>query len=121
MSYQDNCDVLIFIEPDKKIHDFNTGFGVQVAGQLVGKQKGRVVDQSPGNGNALLLTARELIGIMMYPRFQSQEFKRLSCPVCSVLRDLSAVKKWNFNVFQGCRPGQKIESLKNEADFFIAD
>ena len=39
--------------------------GVQVAQRLVQKQKGRILDQRPGDGHTLLLTAGELLGLTL--------------------------------------------------------
>ncbi len=38
-------------------HDLDAGFGVEVAGRLVGQDDGRIIDKGAGDGDALALTA----------------------------------------------------------------
>src|SRR5687768_1391342 len=44
----------------KKIHDSQGSFGIEVAGRLVGDEERRVVDEGAGDGDPLLLAARNL-------------------------------------------------------------
>src|SRR5918993_1164155 len=43
-----------------QLHHIGAGLRVEVAGRLVGEDHGRFADQRPGDGDALLLAAREL-------------------------------------------------------------
>src|SRR5258708_29646009 len=49
----------------EKIHDRVAIFGVEVSGGLIGKENHGVADESACDGDALLLTAGELGGIML--------------------------------------------------------
>jgi hypothetical protein len=51
--------------------------GVEVAGGFVGEQHGRVIDDRPGDGHALLLTAGELVRHTPAFALQAHEFERL--------------------------------------------
>ena len=46
----------------QEVEDLGGGFGVEVAGRLVGDEDGRVVGQRAGDGDALLLAAGKLAG-----------------------------------------------------------
>ena len=46
----------------KHLHDFSAGFGVQIAGGLVGQNQRGPGHQRPGDGGTLLLTAGHLRG-----------------------------------------------------------
>src|SRR5436190_13916401 len=50
------------VQPMEHLHDFLAGLRVEVAGRLVGEQDGRVVHQGARDGDALALTAGQLVG-----------------------------------------------------------
>ena len=50
------------VDPVEQLHDPDRGVGVEVPGRLVADQKRRVVDDGARDRDALLLTARELVG-----------------------------------------------------------
>src|SRR5205814_1681774 len=46
-------------------HDLDAGFGIEVAGRLVGEKDGGPVDQGSRNRDALALAAREFVWFVM--------------------------------------------------------
>ena len=60
-------DAALGAQAREHLHHLVAGRGVEVAGRLVGQQQRRLVDQRAGDGHALLLPARELVG-MVRPR-----------------------------------------------------
>ena len=48
----------LFMQADQDIHDLEPGFTVEIAGRLIAQDDLRVIDQCPGNRNALLLSSR---------------------------------------------------------------
>src|SRR5215471_16649958 len=56
------------------------GVGVEVAGGLVGEDEVRLVDQRPGTGDALRLTAGELTGTMRETVFDAQLLDQVTKP-----------------------------------------
>ncbi len=64
MSYQDHGAPLGRQTP-KQSQNQLARVGIEVAGRLVGSDNLGSVDQSPGNGHALLLTAGKLIGAIL--------------------------------------------------------
>ena len=57
VSDDDDRDAMVLIEPLKKRHHFHRGARVQVSRRLISKDQGWLVDESPGYGYALLLSA----------------------------------------------------------------
>ena len=53
------------VELLKHLQDFDAGVRIEVARGLVGQHQGRLVDQRPGNGHALLLSAGHLRGFVV--------------------------------------------------------
>src|SRR4051812_43932875 len=50
------CDV----EPNEHLHDLVAGFRIEIASRLVRENDVRIIDQSTGDGDALLLATRQL-------------------------------------------------------------
>ena len=57
-------------------HDLEAGFGVEVAGGLVGQDDGGAVDQRAGDGDALALAAGELVGLVVHAGFEAHVGER---------------------------------------------
>ena len=53
------------VDPVDQLHDPDRGLGVEVAGRLVGQQQRRVVHERARDRDALLLAARELVGVVV--------------------------------------------------------
>src|SRR5438309_6052631 len=53
-----NDRIAALIEILEQRHDFLTGFGIEIAGRLVGQNDGWLGDQRAGDGHPLPLTAR---------------------------------------------------------------
>jgi hypothetical protein len=64
VSDKDNGNALLAIELLKNRHDFTAGLSIEIASGLVGKYKLWIVDQRTADGNALLLPAGQLIGLI---------------------------------------------------------
>ena len=65
MSDQNNGHAFLFVEFPEEFQDFFTGLGVEVAGGLIREQDGGIIDEGPGNGHPLLLSAGELRGFVV--------------------------------------------------------
>ncbi len=104
-------------EIQQKIDNYIAGLGIEVAGRLVGKNDIRIVRQSAGNGNALLLATRKLGRQMLHPVSQAncrQTFFR--CFGCQS----SANHPGQRNIFQRRQFRQQEISLENETHFLVA-
>ena len=75
MSHENNGNPFLLVEILKQFHNLNTGFGIEIAGGLIGQNQRRPIDQRARDGYPLLLAAGKLIGEMMGPFFQSHQLK----------------------------------------------
>ena len=64
---QHDGDAALDVQALEQAHHLDAGPRVEVAGGLVGEQDRRVVDQRARNRHALLLAARQLVGMMAEP------------------------------------------------------
>ena len=83
VGHQDHRDALFLIELLEKRDDFATRLAVEIAGGLVPHQDRRLVDQGAGDGDALLLPARELAGMMIEPFLQTDSAQLFESPFVS--------------------------------------
>jgi len=67
---QDKCQFCTLIEIANQVHDLAGRCRVERTGRFVSPNDSRVVDQSPGDRDALPLTTRELCGSVARPLFE---------------------------------------------------
>ena len=102
--------------------DLDAGARVQVAGGLVGQQQRGLGDQGAGDGDPLLLTARELVGLVVAAVAQAHALERLPGRGGGIEPAARAVvEQGQLDVLLGAGAGQQIESLEDEADVSVAD
>ena len=103
-------------EPD----DLLAGCAVEVAGGLVGEEQRRVAHQRPGDGHALALAARELVGAVVHAVLEPHRLERLHGAVATLLAGDAAVDERELHVGEGGGPGEQLEGLEDEADLVVA-
>jgi len=94
------------VEPLHEREDLDTRARVEVTGRLVGQDDGRIVDQRAGDGHALLLAARELIGVMVLALGQphgGQAFASVPAPLAG---RQTGVEQGKLDVLQRAGPRQ---------------
>ena len=102
--------------------DFAGEFGVKGGGRLIKEQDVRVHAQGSGNGNSLLLSAGELVGVIVFFVGEAHFFQKLSC----LGIDFFFVPLLDFdggvnNIFNHGKMGKKVKVLEYQADFSIFD
>ena len=102
-------------------HDLDAGFGVEVAGGLVGEDDGGAVDQGAGDGDALPLAAGELVGLVIHARFEADIGQRLLGALNALGGRRAVVDQRQLHVVQRSGAGKQIECLEDEADFLVAN
>src|SRR5439155_8040628 len=68
----------------EQVHDVEREIGVEVARRLIGQHDVRVVDESAGNGDALLFAPGQFLGKRVHAMLEAdplQQLERLSLPV----------------------------------------
>lgn len=116
-----NDGVAVLMKFIKKEHDFVARGRIQVAGRFIGQEDGGPVDQSARDGDTLTLTAREFIGLMGHAVAQSDLLEDLGRDLTALVSGDSGIDERQLHVVKRGAARQKIKSLKNEADFLIAD
>ena len=117
---RDHHDELVARDFLEKLHHLHARIGIERAGRFVGQQNVRLVYQRAGDGDALHLAARELIGALMQLVSKPDPLERF-------LRALSALRpadagngQRELDVRQNRLMGDQIIALKNKADGVIA-
>ena len=101
------------------MHYRAAGFGVQVAGRLVGEDYRGRVDQGPGDGHTLFFPTGNLIGEIIRAVAEAHGgdgFLRQAVNIFAV-----SVNQRQFDVVEHRSARQKVEGLENEADPLVAD
>ncbi len=106
----------------KQPHDFNARARIEIAGRFVGEHQFRPVHQRAGDGDALLLAAGKLAGMMVEPVAEADAFQRLDRALAAFAQGNKRmrVEHRQLDVFQRRRAGQQIETLENEAEFLVS-
>ena len=113
--------VALGLELVKEGHDLDAGFGVQVAGGLVGQDDGGTVDQGAGDRYALALSAGELVGLVIHAGFEIDVAQRGLGALDALGCGGAVVDEGQLDVVQSGGAGQQVEGLEDEADFLVAD
>ena len=79
------------------------------------------IDQGAGDGDALALAAGELVGLVHHARFHADGRQRALARSTRSSAGDAGVNQRQFDVVQRGGAGQQVESLEDEADFFVAD
>ena len=98
------------------VHDVLAAFGVEGAGGLVGKDDAAAVHERPGDGNALLLAAGKLIGLVFQLVRQAQIRKQGLGPIKARLFVHPGVNGGQGHVFRGGQRGEQVVALEDESD-----
>jgi hypothetical protein len=82
-----------------------------------------LVDERAGDGDALLLAARELIGMVIETLGQADHFERFHGAFALFFGRyfVARVEHRQLDIFQGGGARQEIEALENKTDLLVAD
>ena len=100
---------------------FPAGMGVQRTGGLVGQDQGRVADQRPRDGNALLLAARKLVGLAFQFIAQAHLLQHRLGAGPALAAGYPGVDQGHFHITHQVQLGQKVILLEHEAQHLVAD
>ena len=103
------------IERIQQGEDVLCGLGIEGAGGLVRQQDGRIVRQRPCDGYPLLLSAGQLMRLVMHARGKADPIEQLLCPGGSYGLLFAAEDERQHDILQRCQPGNELESLKHKA------
>jgi hypothetical protein len=110
------------VELRQALHNLVAGLGVEVAGRLVGQDDTGIIDQSPGDGDALLLAAGQLHGAVIEAIAQADHVGQVEAPFACPLGQVNAlVEQGNLDVLDNRVLRQQVVRLKDEAQIAAAD
>ena len=95
--------------------------GVEVPGGLVRQDDGGIVHQGAGDGDALALTAGQLVGLVVHALPEFDRLQRLHGALLALGGGRSVVDQGQLDVVQGGGPGEQVEGLEDEADLLVPD
>ena len=109
-------DAGVLDQPVQGLEHGLAGGGVEVAGRLVGQQQARAVGQGAGNGDALLLPARQLGRLMGQAFAQTERCQHLARALAGLgLSDPGDAQRQG-HVVARVELGQQVVELIDEAD-----
>src|ERR1700739_3666987 len=98
-------------------HDFVAGLGVEVSGGFVGEDDGGAIDEGAGDGDALGLSAGELVGLVVHAVFEIDGAERGFSALDALGGVGSVVDEGQLDVVQGGGAGGQVEGVGEESDF----
>src|SRR5205823_5679611 len=101
-------------------HHFDAGARVERAGRLVGQDDARAIHDRAGDGDALLLAARELVRMMLEARAEADPFERFYRALFAFAAADAGVDERELDVLDRARAGEQVEVLEDEAEEVIA-
>ncbi len=119
MSDEDEGGAFDAVEFEEEFEDVGAVGGVEVAGGLVGEDDGRTQDEGAGEGDALLLAAGELDGVVMHAIAEADAGEQLAGAGQAVAFGVEFVRE--ENVFERGEGGDELIGLEDEADGLAAD
>ena len=110
----------LFVQVGEQLHHFVAVGGVEVSGRFVRQDQLGVVHHGAGYGDALLLTTRELLGVVVAAvhdlHFIEDHFYALF-PFGAFYAEID---KGEFDVFENGQLIDQVEALEYEADITFA-
>src|SRR5205085_3084971 len=104
----------------QQVHYRLAVFGVEVSGRLVREQDQRLTGHSASDGDALLLTARQLTRQMLRAMRHADALKRIGYALLAFGARQAAISERQFDVLIDVQVADQIEALKDEADLAVA-
>ena len=101
----------------KKLNDEGTGRGVEIACGFIGQKNGGTMDESTGNGGALKLAARELVGAMVGAVGELDGFKKIAGTIAGSGGDATCEEQGKKDIFLHRQSGEEMKKLENKSDF----
>jgi hypothetical protein len=118
---QNDGDTVLAVETLEDLQNLDAGLGIEVTRRLVGEQNRRLVDESASDGDALPLTARELIRPMLDAVTELDALESFRRALSALVSADTGVDQRQLDVMERGRAGEQVERLKNESDLAIPD
>ena len=117
----DNGLSVVRPQVEEKLVDFGFGVGVEVAGRLVCKEYGGIVDKGPCYCNSLLFTTGEFRWFVFEPMGKTHFVQKTGGLRPGFFLGTSCDKGRNHHVLKGAELRQKMMELEYEADASVPE
>lgn len=107
-------------EGGEQLDDGVAGAGVEAAGGLVGQQQAAGPDGGPGDGDALLLTAGEVVGVAVELLVQAHRAEGIDGQRAGGAGPDPVELEREHDVLDGGEARHEVEALEDEADVAAA-
>ena len=111
----------LVVEALKYLHYFLSVRSIEVPGRLVGEDERRARHDGPRDGDALLLTTRQLRRKVLSSVTDADLVHDLFDPLAPLFRADPMVQQGELDVLFDGQLVDQVEALKNEADVALAD
>ncbi len=105
----------------EELHDLLSCLLIKCSGRLIRQQDRRIHGDCPGDGDPLLLSAGQLIRIIINPILQPDLFDDFFHPFPPLLLRNVRINQRKFYIFPGCLLLQQLEGLEDKPDLPVAD
>ena len=116
MRRRNNSHALLFVQAAQQCNDLLPGLGVKVSCGFVGQNDAGIVGQGAGDGDALLLAARELGRLMVVSVAEADDIQKLHAACDPVVGGCSGEDSRQGNILQGRHNRNQVEGLEDIAD-----
>src|SRR6185503_13358023 len=89
---------------------------VEMGGRLVGEEQRRLVDEGAGDGDALLLPAREVAGAVLHAVAEADALEQLTGAAPRVTSPRARRPQGRGHVLERGEAGDQVEGLEHDAD-----
>src|SRR5581483_11519363 len=96
--YSDNSQAKLMIQFAQQSKDFAGSYRIEFARWLVGEQEFGSIGKCNSNRDALLLTTRKHIGLVLFFSLQVNHLKQFSCPRTALCRTNATEHLRQFNI-----------------------
>ena len=110
----------VFGDLFQQLHHLYAGFAVQGAGWFVRQQNVRIIDQRPGDGHPLHLSAGHLAGLLVQLLSQSHLLQGSLCPLAPLCPGDAGNGQGQLHIGQDGLVGNQIVALEYEADGMVS-
>ena len=116
-----NNSIALRVNVTEFFHDNVARAAVEVAGWLIGENNRRLRDKAASNGDALLLTTRELVRHVVFALLKMEVLENIVGGFQATSFGYAIIDERQRNVFDNRKSRDEVEILENEADFFGAE
>src|SRR5215469_2388998 len=117
----ENDGVAALVQSSEKAHDLITGGGIEISSRLVGEQDRGMIHKSARDGHALTLAAGKLVRFVHHALGEINLSEHLPGAGEALLGRGAIVDERQFDIVERGGARQEIESLKDKADFLVAN